>query len=179
MNYIISSEWSGVATRKQRLHCYIKLSMSRKYFNGFKCLTLMLFILPQTRSLDPSTASLPLEDQILYHEAVGSLIYLMVWTRRDLAFAVRVVARFMHAPTNHPLENAQANLSLYQGYCTNGVAVWRGVYGNIWLHSCLVIMKVSTIRASMDCQVSCSNSRLCKVENQLNFNLLWYYADDF
>lgn len=38
-------------------------------------------------------------DKTLFHQSTGSLFYLAIWTRSDIAAAVFILSRFRHVPT--------------------------------------------------------------------------------
>jgi len=48
---------------------------------------------PKVTTTQPNAKSVDLE---LYHSAVGSLMYAMLGTRPDIAYAVRLVRQFNH-----------------------------------------------------------------------------------
>jgi hypothetical protein len=59
--------------------------------------------------------SVELNERVPYREAVGSLIYLTVGTRPDIAFAVSVVSQTLDRPTNADWENVKRILKYLKG----------------------------------------------------------------
>ncbi len=52
----------------------------------------------QHLSMQSSGEKLSADDQVLYHNMVGSLLSLACWTRPDISFAVSELSRFVSAP---------------------------------------------------------------------------------
>lgn len=74
--------------------------------------------------------------EILYQETVGSLMYAVVATRLDLAFAVNVVSRFILKPgLMHFLCWRGGGVVVYQT-TTDGSTIYNegGVHGNEPMH---------------------------------------------
>ena len=56
-----------------------------------------------------------------YRALVGSLLYVAMWTRPDIAFAVSQVARFQQSPTDHHWQCAKHILRYLKGTCNIGL----------------------------------------------------------
>ncbi|CAL4153968.1 unnamed protein product, partial [Meganyctiphanes norvegica] len=71
---------------------------------------------PRTNPCDPSVYELLgqeselCEDKTLYQEIIGSLLYIMIGTRPDIAFVVTLLSRFMNKPTNTHMSLARGVL---------------------------------------------------------------------
>lgn len=63
----------------------------------------------------------PLEDRVVYAEVVGSLLYLAVTTRPDMAYAAGVLSRFMSAPRELHWSAAKSVLRYLRGTMEVGV----------------------------------------------------------
>jgi hypothetical protein len=65
--------------------------------------------------------NLPLEDNLEYQALVGSLIYLSVVTRPDIAYAVSIISQNMKCPTQQDWTAAKRVLRYIKG--TNGLGI--------------------------------------------------------
>ena len=99
----------GMKILRARKKCQISLSQKDyllKVLKRFKCLHAKPTSIPLGGHLDLTRSKMPLPKEeadlmsnIPYDAAVGSLMYAMICTRPDLAFAISVLSRYMSEPS--------------------------------------------------------------------------------
>ena len=69
----------------------------------------------QRFSIDDTSMKLTVEDQALYRNMIGSILYLSCWSRPDIAYAVSELSRFVSSPTHNHLVGAKHLLRYLKG----------------------------------------------------------------
>jgi hypothetical protein len=90
-------------------------------------------------------------DEKLYQSIVGSLMYAMLCTRPDVAFAVQQLSQFLSKPTDAHLQAAKRVLRYFQGTKTNGITFKR--------HSGVDDVSISRIDAFCDADFAANEDR--------------------
>ena len=97
-------------------------------------------------------------DRQLYQEAVGSLMFLMVSTRPDIAFAVGQVSQFCQDPQQAHWKAVKRIMAYLRGTCNYGI-----IYGGADTSNCLTIYSDADYAGDVDTRRSIF---LCSMEGQ-------------
>ncbi|GJV17432.1 retrotransposon protein, putative, ty1-copia subclass [Tanacetum coccineum] len=124
----------GMEIIRDRSHKILRVSQSgyvSKILNNFRIDNGKSVKMPLGGHFKLSLKDYPVKDcdvermsKVPYVNAVGSLMYLMVCTRPDIAYVVNGVSRYLANPGKNHWEAVKWIFEIFTGYCKCGFGVW-------------------------------------------------------
>ncbi|GJZ57227.1 retrovirus-related pol polyprotein from transposon TNT 1-94 [Tanacetum coccineum] len=125
----------GMEIVRDQSHKILRVSQSgyvSKILNNFRIDNGKSVKMPLGEHFKMSLKDCPVRDcdvermsKVPYANTVGSLMYLMVCMRPDIAYAVSVVSRYLTNPGKKSLGSSEVDFEIFAGHCKREIDVWH------------------------------------------------------